>query len=415
LALDKSVIDRVMKSIPALQPEAQSEDCLYLNVLTPAKRASDSLPVMVWMHGGGYMMGFGSESLVNGPRLPQNGVVLVTINMRINSIGLLAHPLLSRESPKGVSGNYMFLDMIAALQWVQRNIAAFGGNPKNVTIFGQSGGGCKVSCLLASPLAKGLFQKAICQSGASGTGFPGVPLKDLESIGEKFFATLGVDKEADPLKAARTLPTAKILEAQVELNKDNFGLWDAAIDQQFLADHPKNIFSAGKQNPVPVIASTTLGELTGPGMFVAPVLVPDSADMLKGVKKIGQKGYACIFDQVPGKWKQESCVSFHSLDLTYLFGYMSTDQVSSDRFYTLSRGFYSKLAGAKSADPGYIESDFRISENMMAMWTQFARTGNPNVKGLVSWPAYDSATDQYLYISDPLQVKSGFSKVAQKK
>jgi carboxylesterase type B len=183
-----------------------------------------------------------------------------------------------------------------------------------------------------------------------------VPLKDLASIGEKFFAMLGVDKEADPLKAARALPTAKILEAQVildkELNKDNFGLWDAAIDQQFLADHPKNIFSAGKQNPVPVIAGTTLGELTGSGMFVMPVLVPNSADMLKGVKKIGQKGYACIFDQVPGKWKQESCVSFHSLDLTYLFGYMSTDQVSSDRNYTLSRGLYSKLAGAKARTRG---------------------------------------------------------------
>jgi len=166
---DLSQYFAAIKSLPASWIEAQlSEDCLYLNVLAPAKKASDTLPVMVYLHGGGYTMGTGNEPLVNGPLLPQNGVVLVSVNMRLNAIGLLAHPLLSRESPNGVSGNYMFLDMIAALKWVQRNIAGFGGNPKNVTIFGQSGGGFKVGCLVASPLAKGLFQRAICQSGAPG-------------------------------------------------------------------------------------------------------------------------------------------------------------------------------------------------------------------------------------------------------
>jgi para-nitrobenzyl esterase len=135
----------------------QSEDCLYLNVLTPAKKASDNLPVMIWLHGGSYTTRSGSNPVWNLPRLPQHGVVLVTINMRLGPIGLLAHPLLSKESPKGVSVNYMFLDMIAALEWVQRNIAAFGGNPQKVTIFGQSGGGEKVSCLIASPMANGLF------------------------------------------------------------------------------------------------------------------------------------------------------------------------------------------------------------------------------------------------------------------
>jgi para-nitrobenzyl esterase len=393
----------------------QSEDCLYLNVLTPAKIVAANLPVMVWLHGGDYSGGSGSGLFYNLPRLPQRGVVLVTVNMRLGSMGLLAHPLLSRESPKAVSGNYMFFDMIAALQWVQRNIAAFGGNSKNVTIFGESGGGFKVSCLAASPLANGLFQRGICESGVAGTLWPGVPMKDLEAIGEKLFAKLGLDKDPNPLKKARTLPPEKIMAAESvlskELKKSNEGLWDAAIDGQFLADAPPNIFRAGKQNAVPLITCANLGELTGPGTIVFPFLIPDYVNMLNGVNKAGQKGYACIFDQVPGKWKQEGCVSSHGLELSYLFG----DWETFPRSYPSL--FYGaiKAAGAKSQDPGITDADKRVSENMAVIWTQFARTGNPNVEGLISWPAYDAATDQYLYIAEPLQVKSGFSKVAQKK
>jgi para-nitrobenzyl esterase len=187
-------------------------------------------------------------------------------------------------------------------------------------------------------------------------------------------------------------------------------LWDSAIDKQFLTDAPVNIFGAGKQNPVPVITSANLGELTGPGMIVAPYLVPEYVNMLNGVSKAGQKGYACIFDRVPGKWKQEGCVSFHGLEVVYVFG--SYDIYAS----RASAAFpFIKSAGAKSPDPGISDVDRKVSENMMAMWAQFTRTGNPNVKGLITPPAYDSAADQYLYIADPLQVKSGFSKVAQKK
>ena len=163
-------------------------------------------------------MGSGSNPVYNSARLPQNGVVLVTVNMRLGTMGLLAHPLLSKESPKRISGNYLFFDMLAALEWVQRNIAAFGGSSKNVTIFGESGGGAKVSCLMASPLAKGLFHRGIFESGAAGGFSPGKSAKDLEATGEKFFAKLGVDKEADPLKAARTLPPAKIIEAEESLS-----------------------------------------------------------------------------------------------------------------------------------------------------------------------------------------------------
>jgi para-nitrobenzyl esterase len=389
-----------------------SEDCLYLNVLTPAKTVSDNLPVMVWLHGGGYTMGSGSAPPYNLHRLPQNGIVLVTINMRLGPMGLLAHPLLSGESPEGVSGNYMFFDMIAALEWVQRNIAAFGGDAGNVTIFGESGGGAKVHCLTASPLAKGLFHRAILESGAAGGFSPGVPMKELESTGEKLFARLGVDKEADPLKAARALPPEKILETEAALAKEleTDELWDSAIDGQFLTDTPANILREAKQNPVPVIASANLGELTGPGAILMPFIIPDYVNILNGVNKAGQKGYACIFDQMPSRWKQEGCVSFHALELSYVFG--EWDNATgwwSGLFDLLAKG-----SGAKTPDPGFTDTDRKVSENMMAMWAQFAKTGNPNVEGLTAWPAYESESDQYLYIAEPLQVKSGFSKVAQK-
>ena len=390
----------------------QSEDCLYLNVLTPAKTASDRLPVMVWMHGGGYTAGSASMPPYGSPRLPQNGVVLVTVNMRLGPLGLLAHPLLSGESAEGISGNYMFFDMIAALKWVQRNIAVFGGNSGNVTIFGESGGGAKVDCLTASPLTKGLFHRTIFESGAAGGFSPGVPMKDLESTGEKLFAKLGVDKEADPLEAARALPAKKILETEVALAKElqTEDLWDSAIDGQFLTDTPANIFRDGTQNPVPVITSANLGELTGPGMILMPFIIPDYVNILNGVNKAGQKGYACIFDQVPSRWKQEGCVSFHAIELSYVFG----DWDNSTGWWPIMFNLLAKESGAKTMDPGLTDTDRKVSESMMAMWAQFAKTGNPNVEGMTAWPAYEKETDQYLYIAEPPQAKSGFSKVAQK-
>jgi para-nitrobenzyl esterase len=172
----------------------ESEDCLYLNVLTPARDPSERLPVMVWMHGGGFDMWTGNDRIYNGTRLPSTGVVVVTVNMRLGPLGLLAHPFLSLESPKGVSGNYLFLDMMAALQWVQRNISAFGGDPDMVTIFGESGGAMKVVHLMASPLAKGLFHRVIGQSGVA----QGTPLKEIETRGERLFAILGSTANGTP-------------------------------------------------------------------------------------------------------------------------------------------------------------------------------------------------------------------------
>ncbi len=402
-----------------MPPEAQkvpsSDDCLYLNVLTPAKKDTEKLPVMVWFHGGGLRYGSGNGHLYNNPGLPRHGVVLVTVNARLGVLGLLAHRLISQESPNHVSGNYLLLDMIASLQWIKKNIAAFGGDPNNVTIFGESGGGFKVISLVASPLAKGLFHRAICQSG--GTGPSPTATADMEEYGNKLFAKLGVNKKKDPLAAARALPWQKIIEIDqamcVELGA-KFGSWFAftgpwnlAADGWFLPDTIPNIFKAGKQNPVPFILFATLGELTGPGFVYMPELIPYYVNLLSGASRVNVKGYAGIFDQVPSNWRREGGVSAHAMELHFVFGAVD----DPEPWGTLSILY--ATAGVKSHIPLITDSERKVSETMMKIWTQFARTGDPNIKGLVTWPAWEKATDQYLYVADPLEVRSGFSKIAQ--
>jgi para-nitrobenzyl esterase len=395
-------------------PSPQSEDCLYLNVLTPARKAGERLPVMVWMHGGAYAMGSGNDNLINNHRLPRQGIVQVNVNMRLNVIGLFAHPLLTAESPDQSSGNYMFLDMIAALEWVQRNVAVFGGDPDNVTIFGESGGGAKVSTLMASPLAKGLFHRAICESGSAIGGFSnGLPLAELEAMGERVFAELGVDREEDPLQAARALPWDKILEARAAVLKElppdlvSGGMDNSAVDGWFLPDTPLKLFESGRYNAVPLITIDNLGELTGPGGLLLPMLIPAYGNMLAAQIKAGVPGYAAIFDQVPAGWRKDGAVSTHAMELLYVFG----DYDNRSGWWSFMHGLASQ-SGAKSPDdPGLTEADRRVSETMMQMWAQFAATGNPNVPGVIEWPVYDPESDRYMYFADPLEIRSGFSRI----
>jgi para-nitrobenzyl esterase len=398
-------------SPPGTQKIPSSEDCLYLNVMTPAKKASDKLPVMVWFHGGVLRYSNSNVPLYNSPAFVNHGVITVTVNGRLGIFGMFAHSLLSAESPRGVSGNYLFLDLIAALLWVKRNIAAFGGDPDNVTIFGESGGGIKVAALIASPLAKGLFHRAICESGGSQMQAP--TLRDLEVYGEKFFAKLGVADEKDPLAAARAVPWEKIAEVDQAMNVALgpqyafMGVWTFAADGWFLPDSPDKIFREGWQNAVPVMLIANLGELTGPGILVLP-LIPGYLNLLSGANKAGVKGYAGIFDQVPANWRREGGVSTHAMEMHYVFGQLDNIAAWKHTF-----PFY-RGGGAKSPQPEITAADRKVSETMMQMWTQFARTGDPGVKGLIDWPPWDKAADKYLYIAEPLQVRSGYSKIAQK-
>jgi para-nitrobenzyl esterase len=395
-------------------PSGTSEDCLYLNILTPDLKPNAKLPVMVWMHGCGFAEGSGNWEMYNALGLPQHGVVLVNENMRLQVIGLMAHSLLSQESPHKVSGNYLLLDMMQALKWVKNNITAFGGDPHNVTIFGESGGGNKVVSLMASPLAKGLFHHAIIESGAQSIGYP---LKDLEANGEKLFAAMGVDKAKDPLAAARSIPWEDVLEIDRKLTNSggltlNPGmiphdgdLWDVAVDGWCLTGKPHDIFAAGKQNRVPFIIGANLGETK-----TIRFTIPNYVHLLSGVGKAGVKAYAYIFDQVPAGWRQQGCRAFHAIELPYVFGTWN-DLVPWE--HLAENAVMSGLTGAKASELGCSEADGRISELVMSMWTQFARTGCPDIKGLVTWPEYDTINKQYLYIREPLEVRNNLAAVNQ--
>jgi para-nitrobenzyl esterase len=206
------------------QPKQQdtgkfSEDCLYLNVWTTAEKPEKRLPVMVWIHGGAFNFGSASQPEYNGKNLAKKGVVVVTINYRLGPLGFLVHPLLSKESAHGTSGNYGLLDQIAALKWVQKNIAAFGGNPDRVTIFGQSAGSRSVSLLMMSPLSAGLFHRAIAESGGPIIGseylnpvFNG-NMANVSRMGQKLASKLGCDKAEDVLAAMRAKSTQELVEA----------------------------------------------------------------------------------------------------------------------------------------------------------------------------------------------------------
>lgn len=384
-----------------------SEDCLYLNVLTPSVNPDDKLPVMVWLHGGGLRYGNGNFPLSVNLGLPLHDVVQVNINHRLGLMGLLAHPLLSKESSKGVSGNYMFLDMIAALEWVKRNIIAFGGDPDNVTIFGESGGGLKVATLMATPLAQGLFHRAIIESG--GRHFDTVALNDMEQFGEKLFSKLGVDKEKDPLTAVRKVPVETIINTDQELNIEMgkeyefMGPWQVVHDGWFLPDTLVKTFQTGKRNQVPYLIVANKGELTGPGSLIADMMIKDYLRLLIGPSTEESRGYAAVFDQVPEGWRREGCVAAHAMELHYVFGALDDEEswASSQPGYALS--------GANSPVPDISDSDRKTAENIMTIWTHFARTGNPSVEGLIEWPAWDRTTDKYLLITDPLQIKNEYS------
>ncbi len=385
-----------------------SEDCLYLNVVTPARGPDEKLPVMVWMHGGGYEMGCGSDKIWNNYRLPSYGVVLVTLTHRLGPIGLLAHPWLNKESEKGLSGNYLFLDLIASLEWIQRNIAAFGGDPDNVTIFGESGGGAKVSMMMASPLAKGLFHKSICESGTATAILGAKSMEESVQRGIELFDKLGLQS----LEEARNVPWEEIIQANQEIvaagdpSKPLQRMWDGVVDGWVLPDSPVALFKAGSINATPLIVSANLGELTGPGPLVMPFIIKAYVDMLQAVGKKGKQGYACIFDQVPSQWKKEGCVSIHSIELTYVFG----DWDDTTGWWDSIR-MAVKSAGAKSEDPGLDEDDRYVSEAMMGFWTSFARDGKPRAEGVTAWPEYEPDREPYMYVASPCEVKTGFSRV----
>ena len=394
-----------------------SEDCLTLNVWIPAKPASSKLPVLVWYYGGGFVAGSSSERRYDGEDLAKKGIIVVSPNYRLGVFGFFSYPALTKESGHHSSGNYTFLDQVAALQWVVKNIAAFGGDPHNITIAGESAGSFSISALMASPLSRNLFQKAIGESGAffphSGAkGLPLRPLEETEQFGVKFAESL----DAKSLAQLRAIPGDKLLQAAAKFH--NAFDFTPNIDGYFLPTDVETIFRRGAQSHVPLLAGWNADEgkiavLNAPQKPTAKSFAEEakkrfgdqakeflklypaatdeeallSAEQLSGDDFIAfstwkwlnmqldtGKGtvYAYRFDQVPavkpgamaGKVPASEMGARHAGEIEYVF-------------QTL-----------KSVDVPWTADDFKVSDTMSTYWVNFVKSGNPNGADLPQWPPY---------------------------
>jgi para-nitrobenzyl esterase len=410
-----------------------SEDCLYLNIWTPAKSPKDKLPVMVWIHGGGFTRGYGASEAYNGERLARKGAVIVTINYRLGIFGFFAHPALTAESPHHASGNYALLDQIAALEWVRKNIAAFGGDPGRVTIFGESAGSWAVNALMASPIAKGLFHRAIGESGASFS--PMKSLAEAEKEGQKLEPLVAPDvvsskSENRPpsgaefikvLRAARPQELVKAMDAEVVR---------PIVDGYVLPQDVATIFSQGKQNDVPLIAGCNADEGT--------TLAPQSAKLNAMMFSMGvRQRYGDLADQMlkiyPAATDEQAVKSFYDAYRDQAFGWemrtwarmaAKTGHQPAYLYYFSRRppGAQSeRLRAFHAADIAYVfgnfpwpfpweDTDRKLSDAITSYWVNFAATGNPNGGGVPQWPAYSAAEDQLLEFGDQIAVRANVNK-----
>lgn len=387
-----------------------SEDCLYLNITAP-KNASN-LPVMVWFHGGAFgILTANSLSFNNANSLPAKGVVLVTVNHRLGVFGYLAHPQLSTESGYSGSGNYGQMDIIKALEWIKANIAAFGGNPNNVTLFGQSGGGGKAISLMASPLAKNLFHKVICQSGIAVKANIILNHSDLgtsEAKGTDLFSRLGVTT----LAQARALPWSTIINADMAAFGANAWLrYLPNIDRRYLTDTMENLIKAGLQNDVPFLAGATSSDLVA-GANLSPGITEQMPWRATNNKA---RQFIYYWRYVPSGWAAAplNVGAYHGLELVYVFNYPAS--FVSHLLLGLALKNSNPATpltvtdiGLSPADPlfaskviastGWGATDLSMVDKAMSIWTNFAKTGDPSVSGVITWPVYTTASDAYVEI-----------------
>ncbi len=396
---------------------SMSEDCLYLNVTAP-KNAS-GLPVMVWFHGGGFVILTGNTKAFNNANsLPAKGVVLVSVVHRLGPFGYLAHPLLTAESGYNGSGNYGQMDLIMALNWVKNNIAHFGGDPNNVTIFGESGGGGKVTSLMNSPLAKNLFHKAICQSGqaaASNIVLNGPTLAWAEAVGTSLFNRLNVAT----LAAARAKTWTEIINAELAYypNGDYKDAYGPNIDNHYYLKNLGDGIRDGLESDVPFLAGGNSGDMAG--------LIPGLVEQMPWrYDNNSAPQYVYKFSKVPEGWAARNVLSYHGGELVYTFNYPASavthyllglviDPATSQKLVIgdLNGNGVTGTAGDTAdiwANAAYGAADAAVSDMMMTIWTNFARTGNPSTSAF-TWPAYTSAGDHYVEITTTLTAKTGLS------
>ncbi len=391
-----------------------SEDCLYLNVWTPAKSARERLPVLIYFYGGGFVSGDGSEPRYDGESMAAKGIVVLTVNYRLGVFGFMSHPELTKESPHNASGNYGFLDQNAALQWVQRNIANFGGDPKRVTIAGESAGSISVSAHMVSPLSKNLIAGAIGESGAITGTLSAVTRAKGEEQGSKFAAGLG----AQSLAALRVIPSQQILDEASKGGWASVGRFPITIDGYFLTEEPATAYASGKQAHVPLLAGWNSEEV-GSG-----ALLGSAQPTLENYRNAVGKLYGTRADEV-----------------FKLYPATTTDEVmqaaadlASDRFISYSTWKWAELhaktggtvvyrylyarprpamkgkntpparGAAHSAEIEYAlgnlgsndvyawtPDDYKVSTLMQSYFANFIKKANPNGAGLSEWPAITSS------------------------
>lgn len=409
-----------------------SEDCLTINVWTPAASSGRSMPVLVVIPGGGFIAGGSADSRINGRELAKQGVVVVSFNYRIGVFGFFAHPALSKESPTHVSGNYGLMDQIAALKWVQDNIAAFGGDPRNVTISGSSAGGSSVLYLMVSPLARGLFARGISQSAAL-IYAPLVHLRERRygrEPAEAQGAQLG-----DDIKALRALSTADLFarsKTRTDLMyTDGYDYWPI-VDGTVLPDEPCVLFDSGRFARTPLIIGTNSDEATV-FAFKLPFKTPDAwrehlAKRSKGVEAAVVAAYAAPTDSaihdaavhwVNDWWFHGSAravaraVSAQGVPV-FLYGFsrvppsQPTTRGGFGAFHSAELEYvFGTFAPPWGRADLYVEADRALARAMSGAWLQFTRTGNPNGETLPMWPIYEKSSDRHLDYGAEIRAGSG--------
>ena len=386
-------------------PKLMSEDCLYLNVWTAAKTANEKRPVMVWIHGGAYTRGSGATPTYDGETFASKGIVLVTINYRLGVFGFLSHPELTKESDVKSSGNYGLLDMVKALEWVKKNIAAFGGDPGKVTIFGESAGSSAVNFLMASPLAHGLFHRAIGESGANFGRTATLEANEKEGL-----------KVGESLADLRAKPAAELIKAP--------GNHRPNIDKWFLQDEVTKVFAKGKHNDVPLLAGynadegTTLAPWTGNAQYFTGMIrqrYGAYADELLQVYPAGsdeeaaKSYYASFRDQGMG-WQMRTWARAMKSP-TYLY-YFTRVPPGLQKYGAFHAAEIQYAFGNLNPQRQWEDADRALANAMSNYWVNFATTGDPNRKGLTAWPKYDARKDESMVFGDQVEVKPGINKKA---
>jgi para-nitrobenzyl esterase len=407
-------------SMPGEAPPTVSEDCLYLNIWTPNIGKGQSRPVLVWIYGGGWTNGSASIPLYWGDQLAKRGIVVVTIAYRVGVFGFLAHPQLTRESEHHASGNYGLLDQIAALRWVQRNIRAFGGDPRQVTIAGQSAGGMAVNILMASALTRGLFARAIAESG----GFlepvqlvPGYTLASAEAQGKRYAASFG---GAD-IAALRKLPAVKLLA------KDDLATHHPIIDSYVLPASPRTVFGEENERDVPLLLGSNENEANAfdvpkdidPSDFIPVVarhigLPTHLLEMFAnryphGTEELARRSAIDLETDLRFRWDMWTWANYQARLNGHVYYYWFRQRPPFPRDSP-----YSGWGASHFAELWYVfdhlnqqawpwtDEDRRLATVMASYWTNFVKSGNPNGQGLPYWPSYRGDDHNMLYLDNPI-------------